>query len=80
MQVQRAFPEAQHLVSLQLLRNPLLRMFFTGIPVVRPQDVERYGMDPAGAADPVSAGARRLENGQRVRIDGTRGAVTPLQP
>ncbi|XNZ00712.1 1-acyl-sn-glycerol-3-phosphate acyltransferase [Micrococcus luteus] len=58
-----AAPGAQFLVSAQLLRHPLLRLLFTGIPVVRPKDVERYGMDPAEAADPVTAGVRHLAAG-----------------
>ncbi|MFT4232515.1 MAG: hypothetical protein QM606_07060 [Leucobacter sp.] len=63
VQVQRAFPRAQHLVSLQLLRNPVLRVFFTGIPVVRRQDVERYGMSPDRVSDPVGSGVRHLADG-----------------
>ncbi|PNL17648.1 MULTISPECIES: hypothetical protein [Micrococcus] len=58
-----AAPGAQFLVSAQLLRHPLLRLLFTGIPVVRPKDVERYGMDPAEVADPVTAGVRHLAAG-----------------
>lgn len=58
-----AAPGAQFLVSAQLLRHPLLRLLFTGIPVVRPKDVERYGMDPSAVADPVTAGVRHLAAG-----------------
>ena len=57
-----AFPYAQHLVSLQLLRGPL-RVLFTGIPVVRAKDVERYGMDRSQITDPVSAGVAHLREG-----------------
>ncbi len=58
-----AAPGAQFLVSAQLLRHPLLRLLFTGVPVVRPKDVERYGMDPSEIADPVTAGVRHLAAG-----------------
>lgn len=62
-QVLAAHPRAQFLVSVQLLRNPLLRLLFTGIPVVRPKDVQRYGLDPAVVADPVEAGCAHLRAG-----------------
>lgn len=62
-QVQAAFPRAQYLVSLQMLRNPFLRLFFTGIPVVRERDIERYGMDRSTVADAVTAGVRHLAAG-----------------
>lgn len=58
-----AAPGAHFLVSAQLLRHPVLRLLFTGIPVVRPKDVERYGMDPSEVADPVTAGVRHLASG-----------------
>lgn len=58
-----AAPGAHFLVSAQLLRHPLLRLLFTGIPVVRPKDVERYGMDPSEITDPVTAGVRHLAAG-----------------
>ena len=57
-----AFPHAQHLVSLQLLRGPL-RVLFTGIPVIRAKDVERYGMDRSQITDPVTAGVTHLRDG-----------------
>jgi 1-acyl-sn-glycerol-3-phosphate acyltransferase len=57
-----AFPYAQHLVSLQLLRGPL-RVLFTGIPVIRAKDVERYGMDRSQITDPVTAGVTHLRDG-----------------
>lgn len=57
-----AFPYAQHLVSKQLMRGPL-RALFTGIPVIRSKDMERYGMDPSGVSDPVTAGADHLTAG-----------------
>lgn len=58
-----AFPGVQFLVSVQLVRNPLMRTVFTGIPVVRPKDVERYGLDPASVADPVQAACSHLRTG-----------------
>lgn len=60
--VQALFPHAQYLVSMQLLRGPL-RLLFTGIPVIRQRDVERYGMDRSSVNDPVSAGVDHLSAG-----------------
>lgn len=62
-QVLAAFPHAQFLVSIQLLRHWFLRLFIAGIPVVRPKDVERYGLDPASVASPVEAGLAHLRRG-----------------
>lgn len=68
VQVLAAYPRAQFLVSIQLLRNPILRLLFTGIPVVRRKDVERYGLDPAAVRDPVSAGLAHLRAGGDLAI------------
>jgi len=47
------------LVSVQLVRNPRLRLLFDGIPVVRDKDRERYGITADSVPPPlVSAGAR----------------------
>ncbi len=54
--VQAAFPCAQYLVSMQLMRGPL-KLLATGVPVVRQRDVERYRMDRSAVTDPVSASA-----------------------
>lgn len=62
-QVLAAFPHAQFLVSIQLLRHWFLRLFIAGIPVIRPKDVERYGLDPASVASPVEAGLAHLRRG-----------------
>ncbi|MGO3152676.1 MAG: hypothetical protein ACTIJJ_08665 [Galactobacter sp.] len=62
-QVLAAFPKVQFLVSIQLLRHWFLRLFVAGIPVVRPKDVERYGLDPAAEASPVEAGCAHLRAG-----------------
>lgn len=62
-QVLAAFPRVQFLVSIQLLRHWFLRLFIAGIPVVRPKDVERYGLDPASVANPVDAGLAHLRRG-----------------
>lgn len=67
-QVLAARPRAQFLVSVQLLRNPLLRVLFTGIPVVRRRDVERYGLDPSTVTDPVEAGCAHLRAGGDLAI------------
>ncbi|WP_181273077.1 glycerol acyltransferase [Brevibacterium oceani] len=62
-QVLAAFPRAQFLVSIQLIRHWFLRLFIAGIPVVRPKDVDRYGLDPASVASPVDAGLNHLRRG-----------------
>lgn len=62
-QVLAAFPKTQFLVSVQLLRHWFLRLFVAGIPVARPKDVERYGLDPASVASPVEAGCAHLRAG-----------------
>lgn len=62
-QVLAAFPRAQFLVSIQLVRSWFLRLFIAGIPVVRPKDVERYNLDPASVASPVEAGCAHLRRG-----------------
>jgi 1-acyl-sn-glycerol-3-phosphate acyltransferase len=67
-QVMRAFPRVQALVSVQLLRSVILRVLFTGIPVVRRTDVERYGLDPASVADPVEAGCAHLRAGGELLV------------
>lgn len=67
-QVLAVHPRAQFLVSVQLLRSPVLRALFTGIPVVRAKDVQRYGIDPAAVSDPVDAGAAHLRAGQDLAI------------
>ena len=62
-QVLAAFPRAQFLISVQLIRHWFLRLFIAGIPVVRPKDVERYSLDPASVASPVDAGSAHLRRG-----------------
>ena len=58
-----AFPRAQFLVAVQLLRHPLLRLLFAGIPVVRDKDRERYGIRRDAFGDPVEAGCAHLSAG-----------------
>ena len=62
-QVLAAFPRAQFLISIQLIRSWFLRLFIAGIPVVRPKDVERYNLDPTSVASPVDAGTAHLRRG-----------------
>lgn len=50
-----AFPHVSFLVSVQLLRNPLLRWMFAGIPVVRDKDTVRYGLKKQQFANPIAA-------------------------
>ena len=61
--VLRVFPGAQGLVSIQLLRHPLLRWMFDGIAVVRDKDRERYAKRRAAFAHPVDAGCAQLRAG-----------------
>ena len=58
-----AFPEARFLLSVQWLRNPLLRLMFAGIPVVRDKDRQRLGLDARRFASPVEAALSCLERG-----------------
>lgn len=62
-QVLAAFPRAQFLISIQLIRSWFLRLFIAGIPVVRPKDVERYNLDPASVASPVETATAHLRRG-----------------
>ena len=66
--VLRVFPGAQGLVSIQLLRHPLLRWMFDGIAVVRDKDRERYGVHRAAFAHPVDAGCAQLRAGGDLAI------------
>lgn len=61
--VLRAFPAATGLVSVQLLRHPLLRWLFGGIVVVRDKDRTRFGRGRRAFADPVEAGCAHLRAG-----------------
>jgi hypothetical protein len=58
-----ACPEAQFVLSAQLLRHPLLRLMFTGIPVVREKDRQRYGMKRDAFAEPFDAACAHLRSG-----------------
>jgi 1-acyl-sn-glycerol-3-phosphate acyltransferase len=58
-----AYPEAQFLISIQLLRKFLLRLMFAGIPVVRAQDKQRYGIKRSVCADPIAASCDYLRAG-----------------
>jgi len=67
-QVLRAFPGIQFLASVQLLRNRFLRLMFTGIPVVRGKDRERYGIERGAFDDPVAAACAHLRAGGDLAI------------
>jgi hypothetical protein len=58
-----ACPEAQFALSAQLLRHPLLRLMFAGIPIVREKDRQRYGMARGDFADPFDAACAHLKSG-----------------
>lgn len=54
------------LVSVQLLRNPILRLLFDGVPVVRQKDVERYGLAKNSVQSPIDACVNQLIAGGSV--------------
>lgn len=58
-----ACPKAQFVLSAQLLRHPLLRLMFSGIPIVREKDRRRYGMARGDFADPFDAARAYLKSG-----------------
>jgi hypothetical protein len=58
-----ACPEAQFALSAQLLRRPLLRLMFSGIPIVREKDRRRYGLSRGDFADPFDAACAHLKSG-----------------
>lgn len=51
------------LVSVQLLRHVWQRLLFTGIPVVREKDGERYGIAKASVPSPIAAAVEQLRQG-----------------
>lgn len=63
-----AFPRAVFLASAQLLRNPLLRLMFAGIAVVRAKDAQRHHLDPRRFDSPVGAALSCLEQGGCVAV------------
>ncbi len=63
-----ALADTPSLVSIQLLRNRLLRLLFDGIPVVRGKDRRRYGIKRSAVASPVDACVRQIRQGGRVCI------------
>jgi hypothetical protein len=58
-----ACPEAQFVLSAQLLRHPFLRLMFAGIPLVREKDRQRYNMARGDFADAIDAACRHLKAG-----------------
>ena len=58
-----ALGAAPSLISIQLLRHWFLRLFFTGIPVVRDKDRERYGIAADAVPSPISAAITQLKHG-----------------
>ncbi len=54
------FPRTQFLTSVQLLRHPLLRWMFDGLPVIRAKDKARYGAWRDSFDDPVDAACAQL--------------------
>lgn len=56
-------PHAQALASIQLLNNPIVRLFFTGIPVVRKKDKVRFRITANSFESPVDVGVMHIKNG-----------------
>lgn len=63
-----AFPGANFLVSVQLLRSRLLWLMFAGIPVVRAKDTQRYGIRKQQFGNPISAALACLRVGASLAI------------
>ncbi|MDR2188984.1 MAG: hypothetical protein LBE62_13240 [Azonexus sp.] len=61
--VKSLFTRALFPLSVQLLRNPLLRLMFTGIPVVRQKDRERYGIPASAGGSVIQASCAHLRAG-----------------
>lgn len=58
-----ALKDTPSLVSVQLLRNPVLRLLFDGVAVVRQKDVERYGISKTSVLSPIDAAVAQLSLG-----------------
>ncbi|EOD6329622.1 lysophospholipid acyltransferase family protein [Providencia stuartii] len=56
-------PLGQALASIQLLNSFIMRLYFTGIPVVRKKDKERLGISASSFENPVDAGVEHLKAG-----------------
>ena len=56
-------PFAQALASVQLLNSLIMRLFFTGIAVVRKKDKERLKISVNSFENPVDAGVMHIRNG-----------------
>ncbi|WP_058911310.1 1-acyl-sn-glycerol-3-phosphate acyltransferase [Entomohabitans teleogrylli] len=61
-------PHAQFMASAQLLRSRLLRLLFTGIPVVREKDRLRYGLSRAQAGNPLRQAIAHLSQGGSLMV------------
>lgn len=59
----KAFPLAQALASIQLLNSTIMRLFFTGIPVVRKKDKMRFNITANSFDSPVDAGVAHISAG-----------------
>lgn len=59
----KAFSNTQALASIQLLNSPLMRSFFTGIPVVRKKDRQRLGINANVFSSPSDAAIAHIKAG-----------------
>lgn len=66
--VSQLLPHAQFLASVQLLRSRFLRLLFTGIPVVRDKDRQRYGFTRSQAGNPILHAIAHLTQGGSLAV------------
>ena len=66
--VQKLHPFAVSMVSVQLIVHPLLKWFFSGIPVLRPKDEERFGDYAKNLGNPMINTIRHIEAGGSIFI------------
>lgn len=63
-----AIGDTPSLVSIQILRKWYLALIFDGIPVVRPQDSERYGIAKDAVRSPIEEAVQQLAAGGSLSI------------
>lgn len=80
--ISQLMPQAQFLTAVQLLRSRFLRLLFTGIPVVRDKDRQRYGFTRAQAGNPLLHAIAHVRQGGSLVIfpEGTSEWSTAPQP
>ena len=66
--MQKLHPFAVSLVSVQLIAHPVLKWFFSGIPVLRPKDEGRLGALAKNLGNPMVNAIRHIEAGGSIFI------------